>query len=93
MNKQTLITSLNKKYPKMHIMADGNGWVSDSPDAFSISAEEPVTDSRGYDMFNYWTEDYEVYEFGISTEFSDFLSDHGWYAEWVNPGVVAIIKD
>jgi hypothetical protein len=44
-------------------------------------------------MFNYWTQNYEYYEFGISTELVKYLNDHGWYAEWVNPGVVAIVKE
>jgi len=93
MNKQTLIKALQKKYPNILIFADGNGWTENSPDCFSVSAEEPVTDSRGYDMFNYWTEDYTYYDLGVSTEFNAFLEKNGYFAQWVNPGVIGIYKD
>jgi hypothetical protein len=93
MNKATLIKQLQKKYPKMSIMADGNGWVSDSPESFSISAEEPLMDSRGYDMFNYWTQDYTYYDLGVSIELCQWLEKNGWHTEWVNPGVVGVFKD
>jgi hypothetical protein len=86
MNKTTLIEQLLKKYPKMLIFADGNGWTENSPDCFSVSAEEPVMDSRGYDMFNY-------YDLGVSTELTAFLEKSGYFAQWVNPGVIGIYKD
>jgi len=44
-------------------------------------------------MFNYWTENYTYYEFGVSTELTEYLEKHGWYCQWVNPGVVAVYKD
>ena len=93
MNKATLIKSLNKKYPKIGIMADGNGWIPKSDDSFVISAEDGIMDHRGYDMFNYWTQNYEYYEFGVSTELTEYLEKHGWYCQWVNPGVVSVYKD
>ena len=78
----------------MVIMEDGNGWVSDSDNAFAISAEHGnLMSSNGYDLLNYWTQNHEHWEFGIHNELVKFLSDHGWYAEWVNPGVVAIVKE
>ena len=92
-NKKSLIAQLEKKYPKIVIMEDGNGWVSDSENIFAISAEDSVMSSNGYNLFNYWTQNYEHYDLGIHNELVKFLGDHGWYAEWVNPGVVAIVKD
>ena len=92
-NKESLIAQLEKKYPKMTILEDGNGWVSKSEDVFAISAEDDVMSSNGYDLLNYWTENHEHWDLGIHNELVSFLNDHGWYAEWVNPGVVAIVKD
>ena len=92
-DKNSLIAQLKKKYSRIGIMVDGNGWIPKSEDAFAVSAENGTLDSRGYDMFNYWTENYEYYEFGISTELVEFLTKHGWYAQWVNPGIVSINKD
>lgn len=92
--KKSLIAQLQKKYPKMTIFEDGNGWVSESDDIFAISAEDSdVMSSNGYDLLNYWTQNYEHWEFGVHIELVNFLRDHGWYSEWVNPGVVAIVKD
>lgn len=92
--KQSLIAQLEKKYPKMTIFENGNGWVSKSEDVFAISAEDSgVVSSNGYDLLSYWTENHEHWDLGIHNELVSFLRDHGWYAEWVNPGVVAIVKD
>lgn len=92
--KKSLIAQLEKKYPKMTIFENGNGWVSKSEDVFAISAEDSgVVSSNGYDLLSYWTENHEHWDLGIHNELVSFLRDHGWYAEWVNPGVVAIVKD
>lgn len=93
MKKTTLIKQLLKQYPKMLIFADGNGWTENSPICFSVSAEEPVMDSRGYDMFNYWTENHTYYDLGVSTELVAFLEKNGWFAQWINPGVIGIYQD
>ena len=93
-SKKSLIAQLQKKYPNMTIFEDGNGWVDKSPNIFSVSAEDSdVMSSDGYDLLNYWTQNYELWDLGIHIELVKFLNDHGWYAEWVNPGVVAIVKD
>jgi hypothetical protein len=92
-NKTSLIAQLQKKYPKMTIFENGNGWVDNSEDVFAISAEDDVMSSNGYDLLNYWTQNYEHWDLGVHNELVKFLSDHGWYAEWVNPGVVAIVND
>jgi hypothetical protein len=92
-NKTSLIAQLQKKYPKMTIFENGNGWTSNSEDVFAISAEDGVMSSNGYDLLNYWTQNHEHWDLGVHNELVKFLSDHGWYAEWVNPGVVAIVND
>ena len=92
-SKTSLIAQLQKKYPQLTIFEDGNGWVEESEDMFAISAEDPVMSSNGYDLLNYWTQNYEHWEFGVHMELVKFLRDHGWYSEWVNPGVVAIVKE
>jgi hypothetical protein len=93
MNKTQLIDALEKQFPTIHILPDSTGWVAKSDTSFAVSAEHYSFDSRGYDLLNYWTENYEHYELGVSNELVSFLDDAGWYAEWVNPGVVAIVKD
>jgi len=92
-NKKSLIAQLQKKYPAMTIFEDGNGWVEDSDTIFAVSAEDVVMSSGGYDLLNYWTQNYDLWDLGIHIELVKFLRDHGWYGEWVNPGVLAIVKD
>lgn len=92
-SKKRLIALLEKKYPNMTIFENGNGWTSNSEDVFAISAEDGVMSSEGYDLLNYWTQNYEHWEFGVHNELVSFLRDNGWYSEWVNPGVVAIVKE
>ena len=93
MNKNQLIKKLQKKYPQMTILEDGNGWIAESKDSFVIGAEDSITASSGYDLLNYWTENYENYDFGVHNELVDLLNSNGWYPQWVNPGVLAIYKD
>ena len=84
---------LEKKYPNLSIFEDGNGWTSNSEDVFAISAEDNVMSSNGYDLLNYWTQNYEHWEFGVHNELVDLLNSAGWYSEWVNPGVLAVYKE
>jgi len=91
--KQSLIAQLQKRYPKMSIMEDGNGWVPESEESFVINAEDGIMASDGYDLLNYWTQNHEHWDMGIHNELVKFLGENGWYAEWVNPGVVAIVKE
>ena len=93
MNKNQLIRTLQKKYPKMTIMEDGNGWIAKSEDSFVIGAEDELYASNGYDLLNYWTQNYEHWEFGVHNELVDLLNSAGWYSEWVNPGVLAVYKE
>jgi hypothetical protein len=92
-NKNKLIALLEKKYPDLSIFENGNGWTSNSEDVFAISAEDNVMSSQGHDLLNYWDESHKYWDLGIHHELVEFLEKHGWYAEWVNPGVVAIVKD
>lgn len=93
MDKKDLIKVLENKYPTLKIFEDGNGWVDHREEIFTVSAEHEAMSSDGYDLFAYYTENYEIWDMGIHNEFNELLSNNGWYAEWVNPGIVAIVKD
>ena len=92
-SKKKLIALLEKKYPDLVIFEDGNGWISKSEKTFAVSSEDRVCSSNGYDLMNYWTQNYDHYEFGVHSELVEFLSKHGWYGEWCNPGVLGIVQD
>ena len=53
-------------------------------DTFRISAEDNVTDTWA----DYYAHNYG--EFGVKQEVCDVLRKHGLYAEWINPGVLAV---
>lgn len=91
--KASLITKLKKKFPSIYIIANANGWVTDTKSSFVLSAEHNSLDSKGYDLLNYWVENYEHFDFGVSIELVNFLQQHGWYPEWINPGVCGIFQD
>ena len=93
MDKRQMISALQKKYPSIVILRDDNGWIPESDNTFGVSAEHGTLDGRGYDLFNYWTENHTHYDLGISMELVEFLQGTGWYAEWVNPGVVAFVQE
>ena len=45
----------------------------------------------GRAAFNYYNES-NAYKFGIFIPFDDMLYEHGWYAEWYDPGTIFIFE-
>lgn len=41
-------------------------------------------------IFDYYTEDYKNYQFGVHNKFNDFIEERGYYAEWHDPGTIMI---
>jgi hypothetical protein len=52
------------------------------------SGETYLEAKDGFNLFDYYTENYKRYEFGVHNELVDFLDKHGWYAEWHDPGTI-----
>lgn len=55
---------------------------------FSISAEE---ESSG-EWVNYWASGVPGWDCGVSDRLTKILDKHGLYAEWVNPGRLAVYE-
>ena len=45
----------------------------------------------GRAAFNYYSES-PAYQSGIFVPFEDMLNEHGWYAEWYDPGTIFIFE-
>ena len=52
------------------------------------SAENGLSSKYGFTLFDYYTENYSRYEFGVHNELVTFLDKHGWYTEWYDAGTV-----
>ena len=52
------------------------------------SGESYLSAKDGFNLFDYYTENYNRYEFGVHNELVAFLDKHGWYAEWHDPGTI-----
>jgi hypothetical protein len=52
------------------------------------SGETYLEAKDGFMLFDYYTENYKRYTFGVHQELHDFLDEHGWYAEWYDAGTI-----
>lgn len=44
-------------------------------------------------LFDYWSENYDLYDFGIYNDVNELIQHHGYYVEWENPGTVIITQE
>lgn len=55
--------------------------------------DHSITTKAGYPLFDYYTENRTHYDdFGIEKSFNKFITKHGWYFEWHDPGTVMLFK-
>ena len=52
------------------------------------SGESFISAKDGFNLFDYYSENYDRYEFGVHNEFRDLLAEHGWDAEWHDAGTI-----
>lgn len=57
-------------------------------DTFRISAEDN-TDTVWADYYNEYCSE-PAYQFGVKREINEVLEANGLFAEWINPGVLAV---
>ena len=91
-SRKVLIGILNKKYPKLNLRTTeefngqtGGIWVSGTEDG--IEAKD------GFPLFDYYSENYNRYEFGIHKEIRQIFEKNGWFGEWNDPGTLMIWED
>ena len=59
-------------------------------DTFRISAEQNCEDVNETVWADYNNMGWGL--FGVNTQITNILDDNGLYAEWINPGVLAVIE-
>jgi hypothetical protein len=104
-NRDKLLETIREKYPHAWFKpseefdgVDGGIWTGEGsyeiekwePDEFfpkGLTCEVP--------LFEYYTEPFAAssYEHGVYKPFAQFLSKHGWFAEFEDPGTVMIWKE
>ena len=55
-----------------------------------LSAENGEESKEGWPLFNYWSENYTNYEFGVHNEFREFVEAMGWFCEWHDAGTLML---
>ena len=88
--RESLMAKLKSKYPKMFLRTTeefdgGSGGIW-------TSAEDGLSDSKGYRLFDYYAEDYKEvnYIMGVRKSLHEFLEKNGWYCEFHDAGTVMI---
>jgi len=88
LSRTKMMAKLEAKYPKlfMRTTEEFNG----SKGGIWSSAENGDEAKDGFNLFNYYSEDYnEVrYHIGVHKEIYNLLEKNGWYAEWNDPGTI-----
>ena len=58
-----------------------------------LSGEDSVEMKDGLNMFDYYTENYSKYTFGVHNTMYKWLGDRGWFAEWNDAGTIMLHKE
>lgn len=92
-SREKLMEVLEKKYPKMFMRTteEFNG----SQGGIWSSGEDGLSAKDGFPLFEYYAEDYQEkrYILGVHKEIYNLLEEHGWYAEWNDPGTIMFWKN
>ncbi len=91
--RDELMNILREKYPKMFMKPteefragyDGGIW---------SSGEDGLPAKDGFPLFEYYAEDFQEkrYIIGVHKEIYNLLEEHGWFAEWNDPGTIMFWK-
>jgi len=84
--REQMMTILAKAYPDMFLKTTEE--FSGSKGGIWSSAEDGIEAKDGYDLFNYYSENYDRYEIGVHNEIVALLGKHGWFAEWYDAGTI-----
>jgi hypothetical protein len=88
MNRKQLMSQLETKW-KIHFVSTTEDF-SGSEGGVWLSGEDSVEMKDGNDMFDYYTERYNTYTFGVHNTMYKWLEDRGWYAEWNDAGTIML---
>ena len=91
--REKLMEILKAKYPAMFMRTteEFNG----SQGGIWSSGEDELPAEDGMPLFEYYAQDPQErrYIFGVHKEIYNFLEEHGWFAEWNDPGTIMFWKN
>ncbi len=86
--RRQLMDALEKKYGLAVKTTEEFG---SSPGGIWLSGEDGTTASDGVPLFDSYAGGMDPYDdFGVHTEFNDFVESYGFFAEWYDPGTLML---
>ena len=89
-DRDELMRALRQKFRLGHVRTTEafNG----QPGGIWLHGESGVPETEtGLPMYDYYMQ-MDPYEFGVHPEFSRFIEDHGFFAEWRDPGTLMLYR-
>lgn len=83
---EKIIKQIETHYPNIKILQERERGEYQCVD---VSAEH----GEGVHLFDYYSEDYINRDFGVDNKFVEFCNKMDCYCEWVNPGILTIVKE
>lgn len=87
-NREQMMAWLSKHLKFVRTTEEFNGSVG----GIWTSGENGET-YGGYEIFDYWAENYKLYDIGVLIKFQDMVNKYGWYCEWHDAGTMMLWED
>ena len=75
--REKLIAKLERAYPNMFLRTTEE--FDGSEGGIWTSGEESPEDRQGLELFDYYSENHDLYDLGVRKLFVNFLERQGWY--------------
>jgi hypothetical protein len=88
MNREKMMAQLSEKWKVKFVRTteEFNG----STDGIWLSGENGETNADGFELFDYYNENYNQYEFGVHNSIKEWAESKGWMFEWNDPGTIML---
>ena len=93
MKRATLMKTLESKwgFEFVRTVEEFHGEERDDKENTGIwTSGEHGWEYNDMEIFNYYSEDYDRYTFGVLNVFHNWLEKQGWYCEWYDAGTMFI---
>jgi hypothetical protein len=91
MNREKMMAQLSEKWKVKFVRTteEFNG----STDGIWMSGENGETNADGLELFDYYNENYDQYEFGVHNSIKEWAESKGWMFEWNDAGTIMMWPD
>ena len=84
---------LRNKYKISFIRTTEDFYGRNNDGGIWLSGEDDDTMPNGVRIFNYYSENYKLYDIGVHVKFQKMLENNGWFAEWYDAGTIMLYPD